>query len=134
MTRVVTAVLPSTLVARRVSVEDPPPELNNPLPEQIQPETQQRLAVQAKKMFSKPPRRLLLENPDQMGSTAEMQQEQPALNTTRPQRDPGASRSSKESRLEGGRAEATELSRNSARYQAAVANGGLNLDAMVRKD
>ncbi|KAF3853507.1 hypothetical protein F7725_014195 [Dissostichus mawsoni] len=35
VTRVVTAVLPSSLVARRVSVEDPPPELDNPLPEQI---------------------------------------------------------------------------------------------------
>ncbi|KAK7919693.1 hypothetical protein WMY93_010977 [Mugilogobius chulae] len=38
VTRVVTAVLPSSLVARKVSVEDPPPELEVPLPEQIQPE------------------------------------------------------------------------------------------------
>ncbi|XP_072312090.1 pleckstrin homology domain-containing family A member 4 [Eucyclogobius newberryi] len=38
VTRVVTAVLPSSLVARKVSVEDPPPELDVPLPEQIQPE------------------------------------------------------------------------------------------------
>ncbi|XP_050922486.1 pleckstrin homology domain-containing family A member 4 isoform X1 [Lates calcarifer] len=35
VTRVVTAVLPSSLVARRVSVEDPPAELDTPLPEQI---------------------------------------------------------------------------------------------------
>ncbi|KAI1896287.1 hypothetical protein AGOR_G00093240 [Albula goreensis] len=37
VTRVLTAVLPSTLVARRVSVEDPPPELATPFPEQISP-------------------------------------------------------------------------------------------------
>lgn len=40
VTRVVTAVLPSSLVARKVSVEDPPPELNVPLPEQIPQEPQ----------------------------------------------------------------------------------------------
>ncbi|XP_061765329.1 pleckstrin homology domain-containing family A member 7 isoform X1 [Nerophis ophidion] len=40
VTRVVTAVLPSSLVARRVSVEDPPPELHTPLPEQVSPEVQ----------------------------------------------------------------------------------------------
>ncbi|XP_055085838.1 pleckstrin homology domain-containing family A member 6 isoform X1 [Periophthalmus magnuspinnatus] len=38
VTRVVTAILPSSLVARKVSVEDPPPELDVPLPEQVQPE------------------------------------------------------------------------------------------------
>ncbi|CAL9699028.1 unnamed protein product [Knipowitschia caucasica] len=41
VTRVVTAVLPSSLVARKVSVEDPPPELDVPLPEQIQQEAEQ---------------------------------------------------------------------------------------------
>ncbi|XP_023695613.1 pleckstrin homology domain-containing family A member 4 isoform X3 [Paramormyrops kingsleyae] len=35
VTRVYTAVLPSTLIARRVSVEDPPSELVNPFPQQI---------------------------------------------------------------------------------------------------
>lgn len=40
VTRVVTAVLPSSLVARKVSVEDPPPELNVLLPEQIPQELQ----------------------------------------------------------------------------------------------
>ncbi|XP_056433487.1 pleckstrin homology domain-containing family A member 4 isoform X3 [Gadus chalcogrammus] len=35
VTRVVTATLPSSLVARRVAVDDPPPELSPPLPEQI---------------------------------------------------------------------------------------------------
>ncbi|KAJ0060222.1 hypothetical protein NL108_004073 [Boleophthalmus pectinirostris] len=38
VTRVVTAILPSSLVARKVSVEDPPPELDVPLPEQVQQE------------------------------------------------------------------------------------------------
>ncbi|KAJ3607550.1 hypothetical protein NHX12_024601, partial [Muraenolepis orangiensis] len=35
VTRVVTATLPSSLVARRVAVEDPPPEFSPPLPEQL---------------------------------------------------------------------------------------------------
>lgn len=35
VTRVITATLPSALTAHRVSVQDPPPELLNPLPEQI---------------------------------------------------------------------------------------------------
>ncbi|XP_041938710.1 uncharacterized protein si:ch211-234p6.5 isoform X3 [Alosa sapidissima] len=35
VTRVITATLPSTLIAHRVSVQDPPFELVNPLPEQI---------------------------------------------------------------------------------------------------
>nr|XP_057918160.1 uncharacterized protein si:ch211-234p6.5 [Doryrhamphus excisus] len=38
MTRVVTAVLPSSLVARRVSLEDSPPELSPLLPDQVSPE------------------------------------------------------------------------------------------------
>ncbi|KAM9774252.1 pleckstrin homology domain-containing family A member 4 isoform 3-T3 [Syngnathus typhle] len=37
VTRVVTAMLPSSLVARRVSVEDPPPEVQAPLTEQLCP-------------------------------------------------------------------------------------------------
>lgn len=133
VTRVVTAVLPSSLVARRVSVEDPPPELNNPLPEQIQSETQQRLALQSKRMFNKLPRRLLLDNPDQIRSSAEMHRDQPVLKTNRQQKDQGVIRSSKESWLEASRAELTETSRNQARHQAAVANGSVSLDVMVRK-
>lgn len=35
VTRVITATLPSALIAHRVSVQDPPLELVNPLPEQI---------------------------------------------------------------------------------------------------
>ncbi|XP_044035139.1 pleckstrin homology domain-containing family A member 6 isoform X2 [Siniperca chuatsi] len=100
VTRVVTAVLPSSLVARRVSVEDPPPELDNPLPEQIPPEMQQRLAEQSKKMLNKPPRRLLLESPDQNRSSADMHQDQPVKKTNR-QPHQGVLRSSKkESRSE----------------------------------
>ncbi|TMS21989.1 Pleckstrin homology domain-containing family A member 7 [Larimichthys crocea] len=100
VTRVVTAVLPTSLVARRVSVEDPPPELDNPLPEQIQPEMQQRLAEQSKKMLNKPPRR-----PDQMRSSAEMHQDQP-VKKTKQQLHQGVLRSSmKESQSDGSRAE-----------------------------
>ncbi|CAG5907575.1 unnamed protein product [Menidia menidia] len=64
VTRVVTAVLPSSLVARRVSVEDPPSELNTLLPEQILPEIQETLSEEGRTFLSKPPRRLLLESQD----------------------------------------------------------------------
>ncbi|KAG7227799.1 hypothetical protein INR49_013593, partial [Caranx melampygus] len=94
VTRVVTAVLPSSLVARRVSVEDPPAELDTPLPEQIPPEMQQRLTEQSKKMLNKPPRHLLLESPDQNRSLGEMQQDQPVKRTSR-QQHLGALRASK---------------------------------------
>lgn len=133
VTRVVTAVLPSSLVARRVSVEDPPPELNNPLPEQIQPEMQHRLPVHSKKNFNRPPRRLLLENPDEIRPSAELHQDQPVLKSNRQQKDQGLIRSSKESWPEARSAEPTETSRNHARHQAAVANGSVSLDVMVRK-
>ncbi|XP_077407870.1 pleckstrin homology domain-containing family A member 4 isoform X2 [Vanacampus margaritifer] len=49
VTQVVTAVLPSSLVARRVSVEDPPPELEAPLAEQVSSEAQRRLPEPGKK-------------------------------------------------------------------------------------
>ncbi|XP_061078561.1 uncharacterized protein si:ch211-234p6.5 isoform X2 [Conger conger] len=49
VTRVLTAVLPSALVARRVSVEDPPHELATPLPEQISPGMHQLVPDQNKK-------------------------------------------------------------------------------------
>lgn len=50
VTRVVTAVLPSSLVARKVSVEDPPPELDIPLPEQIPQEMEPGLTEQNKEL------------------------------------------------------------------------------------
>ncbi|XP_071319293.1 pleckstrin homology domain-containing family A member 4 isoform X2 [Trachinotus anak] len=133
VTRVVTAVLPSSLVARRVSVEDPPAELDTPLPEQIPPEMQQRLAEQSKKMSNKPPRRLLLESPDQNRSLAEMQQDQPVKRTSR-QQHLGALRSSrKDSRPDMSRADATETSRNQARDYAGLGNGRESLDTRVEE-
>lgn len=123
VTRVVTALLPSTLVARRVSVEDPPPELSNPLPEQIQQEMLQRPPVQARKVFCKPPRRLLPESPDQAGPTEE------TLNASSLSRDPGAEGSSREPRTG---AEVAAMSRSSPRHQVAVANGNSNSDVVVR--
>ncbi|XP_070962909.1 pleckstrin homology domain-containing family A member 4 isoform X6 [Oncorhynchus clarkii lewisi] len=79
VTRVLTAVLPSSLVARRVSVEDPPPELATPLPEQIPPG---RLTEQSKQIPQKAPRRQLFEMPDKNSNWSqtemrEMSQEQP---------------------------------------------------------
>ncbi|XP_053721923.1 pleckstrin homology domain-containing family A member 6 isoform X3 [Synchiropus splendidus] len=73
VTRVVTAVLPTSLVARRVSVEDPPPELDTPLPEQIPPEMQQRLADQSKK--NKSTRRLMLQTTAQNKPSIEVNQD-----------------------------------------------------------
>lgn len=134
VTRVVTAVLPSSLVARRVSVEDPPPELDNPLPEQIQPETQQGLAEPSTKMLNKPPRRLLLESPDQNRSSAEVHQDQSVKRTSRQQRLQGVLRSSRrEARSEGSRAESTESSRNQVGHQAGVGDGSASSDVRVRK-
>ncbi|XP_076616961.1 pleckstrin homology domain-containing family A member 4 isoform X2 [Chaetodon auriga] len=129
VTRVVTAVLPSSLVARRVSVEDPPPELDNPLPEQIQPEMQQRLAAQSKKMLNKPPRRLFLESPDQNQSSAEMHQDQPVKKADKKQQHQRVLRSSKkESWSEERRAEPTEALRDHVRDQAALGNGSASLN------
>ncbi|XP_026884488.2 pleckstrin homology domain-containing family A member 4 isoform X3 [Electrophorus electricus] len=59
--RVVTAVLPSSLVARRVSVEDPPPELTTLLPEKI---SQLSRSDSSRRTPTKP-RRLLFESPNQ---------------------------------------------------------------------
>lgn len=112
VTRVVTAVLPSSLVARRVSVEDPPAELDTPLPEQVPLEVQQRLAEQNKKLLHKPSRRLLLESPDTNQPTKEMHQDQPVRRTSR-QQHLGVSRvSMKDSHYEMSRAESTETSSN----------------------
>ncbi|XP_008281535.1 pleckstrin homology domain-containing family A member 4 isoform X3 [Stegastes partitus] len=121
VTRVVTAVLPSSLVARRVSVEDPPAELDIPLPEQIPPEMQQKLAEQNKKLLNKPPRRLLLDSPDQTRASVEMSPDQPVRKTSRMQHQ-GASRiPKKESRSEASRAEST--SSNQVQDQAGLGNG-----------
>ncbi|KAI3365675.1 hypothetical protein L3Q82_010747 [Scortum barcoo] len=133
VTRVVTAVLPTSLVARRVSVEDPPPELDNPLPEQIPLEMQERLAEQNKKMLNKPPRRLLLDSPDQNRSSAEMHQDQPVKKTSR-QQHLGALRSSKrEPWSEASRAESTETSRNQVRDHAGLGNGNTRLDVRAEE-
>lgn len=133
VTRVVTAVLPSSLMARRVSVEDPPPELDNPLPEQIPPEMQQRLAEQGKKLLNKTPRHLLLEGPDQKRPSAEMHQDQPVKN--RQQLHQGILRSSKkESQSDASRAEPTETRRNQVGDQASVGNECASLDDRVRKN
>ncbi|KAM3591361.1 uncharacterized protein V6R79_000744 [Siganus canaliculatus] len=119
VTRVVTAVLPSSLVARRVSVEDPPPELDNPLPEQIPPETQP-----SKKLLNKPPRRLTLESPEQNRSPAELHQDQAVKKINRQQQQQqhqGILRSSrKECHSEGSRAE--------SRDQAGSGSGGGSLE------
>ncbi|XP_062269627.1 pleckstrin homology domain-containing family A member 6 isoform X3 [Platichthys flesus] len=127
VTRVVTAVLPSSLVARRVSVEDPPAELDNPLPEQIPPELQQRPAEHRQKLLNKPPRRLLPESPDQNRYSVEMHRDQPVTKTSR-QQHPGALRSNKtESRPEASRA---ECSRNPARDHAGLGNESVGLEVM----
>lgn len=110
MTRVVTAVLPSSLVARRVSVEDPPPELSNPLPEQIQADVLQRPSEQSKRTSDKPPRRLLLESPDHIQPSAEMHPDQPVTKANRQQ----STQAVKKSWPEGRRAEPIETSRTRA--------------------
>ncbi|XP_022075785.2 pleckstrin homology domain-containing family A member 7 isoform X3 [Acanthochromis polyacanthus] len=131
VTRVVTAVLPSSLVARRVSVEDPPAELDAPLPEQIPHEMQQKLAEQNKKLLNKPPRRLLVDSPDQTRASVEMHQDQPVKKTSRMQHQ-GASRIPKrESRSEVSRAESTETSSN--QDQEGLGNGSESSSARLFK-
>ncbi|XP_069547641.1 pleckstrin homology domain-containing family A member 4 isoform X2 [Brachyistius frenatus] len=125
VTRVVTAVLPSSLVARRVSVEDPPAELDTPLLEQIPPEMQQRMTEQRKKLLNKPPRRLLLDSPDQSRSSVEMRQGQPVKKTSRQQHQ-GASEKSEVSRTEGG-----ETSSN--QDQAGSGSGSASLDVRAEE-
>ncbi|XP_026206614.1 pleckstrin homology domain-containing family A member 7 isoform X2 [Anabas testudineus] len=117
VTRVVTSVLPSSLVARRVSVEDPPAELDTPLPEQIPPEMQQRLAEQSK-MLNKSPRRLLLESPDQNRCSAQIHQD--VKKTSRHQHQGILRSSKKESDVN--RAEASETSRHHVGDQAGLGN------------
>lgn len=130
VTRVVTAVLPSSLVARRVSVEDPPAELDIPLPEQIPPEMQQRLAEQSK-VLNKSPRRLLLESPDQNRCSAQMHQD---VKKTSRQQHQGVLRSSKkESQSDVSRAEDTETSRHQVQDQAGLGNESAGSESRVRK-
>uniref|UniRef100_A0A3Q2Q7X6 Pleckstrin homology domain containing A4 n=2 Tax=Fundulus heteroclitus TaxID=8078 RepID=A0A3Q2Q7X6_FUNHE len=114
VTRVVTAVLPSSLVARRVSVEDPPAELDTPLPEQILPEKQQqhqRPPEPGKTLLSKPSRRLLTESPESSQASSELHQHQPVKRAIRTHQ--AASRGSKmEPLLEVSRTEGAEAPRS----------------------
>ncbi|XP_077959827.1 pleckstrin homology domain-containing family A member 5 isoform X2 [Gasterosteus aculeatus] len=125
VTRVVTAVLPSSTVARRVSVEDPPPELDNPLPEQIPPETQRRLSGQnasKKQPWGVPPG-----GRERTQASAETHQQEPVVRTKRHR---GILRSSeKEKRSEANRAVATETPRNRVQGEAAEAPGSESSDA-----
>ncbi|XP_035259801.1 uncharacterized protein si:ch211-234p6.5 isoform X1 [Anguilla anguilla] len=72
VTRVLTAVLPSALVARRVSVEDPPYELATPLPEQISPGMHQLVPDQNRKSHRKH-RELFLEKRHQNSNRVPME-------------------------------------------------------------
>uniref|UniRef100_A0A3P9J9C0 PH domain-containing protein n=1 Tax=Oryzias latipes TaxID=8090 RepID=A0A3P9J9C0_ORYLA len=110
VTRVVTAVLPSSLVARRVSVEDPPAELHTSLPEQIPPEMQKKLPEQSKKLLDKPSRQLLLEGLDPSRSSDETQQGHPVRKTSRKQPQGGSRGFKMESLLEMSKAEGIEAS------------------------
>jgi len=120
VTRVVTAVLPSSLVARRVSVEDPPPELDNPLPEQIPPEMQEHF-------LNKPSRRLVLEGPDQRRSSAEIHHDQAVRKANRQHQQGGLRSPKRESRSE-------KTSRNHLRDQEGLGNGSESLDVRVRNN
>lgn len=132
MTRVVTAVLPSSLVARKVSVEDPPPELDAPLPEQIPPETQQQSPESGNKPLNRPTRRVFMESQDSSQSFAELQQNQPGKKTSREQHQGKSRASRRESQSEGSRAEGTETS--STRDQDPAGSGrSENLDVRVGK-
>lgn len=132
VTRVVTAVLPSSLVARRVSVEDPPAELDTPLPEQISPEMPQRADEQSKKLLNKPPRRLLLEAAGPNLSLVDTPQDQPVRKTSRQQ---GVSRNSKkELHSEVSKAEGTEPSSSQVQDQASLGNGSEIADIRVRNN
>lgn len=122
VTRVVTAVLPSSLLARRVSVEDPPTELDTPLPEQIPTEKQQTLAEQGKKLLSKPPMRPLLETPDQKQSSVEMDQDQPIKKTHKDQHQGASRTSTKELHSEVSRTEGSETSSNQIQDEAGLGN------------
>ncbi|XP_062415921.1 pleckstrin homology domain-containing family A member 4 isoform X6 [Pungitius pungitius] len=126
VTRVVTAVLPSSAVARRVSVEDPPPELDNPLPEQMPPETHHSMSGRSASI--KQPR-----GPPPGGrDRTQTRHEEPVVRTKRHQ---GILRSSKkEKRSEANRAGPTETSRDRVQGDAAEAPGSESSDAIVADD
>ncbi|XP_023197054.1 pleckstrin homology domain-containing family A member 4-like isoform X2 [Xiphophorus maculatus] len=133
VTRVVTAVLPSSLVARRVSVEDPPAELDAPLPEQILPETQQKLTEPSKKLLSKPARRLLTESPDSNQAVGEPHQDQTAKKASR--KHPPASRGSRmEPLLEVSRGEGSESPRSEAQHLTGSRRGQDSADVKAAEE
>ncbi|XP_024140155.1 uncharacterized protein LOC112153922 [Oryzias melastigma] len=129
VTRVVTAVLPSSLVARRVSVEDPPAELHTSLPEQIPPEMQQKLPEQSKKLLEKPSRRLLLEGPDPGRSSDETQPDQPVRKTSRKQQQGGSRGFKMEPLSEVSRAEGLEASSSQSQDLTGLEETDLNVRA-----
>ncbi|KAF6734797.1 Pleckstrin homology domain-containing family A member 4 [Oryzias melastigma] len=129
VTRVVTAVLPSSLVARRVSVEDPPAELHTSLPEQIPPEMQQKLPEQSKKLLDKPSRRLLLEGPDPGRSSDETQPDQPVRKTSRKQQQGGSRGFKMEPLSEVSRAEGLEASSSQSQDLTGLEETDLNVRA-----
>ncbi|XP_015255543.1 PREDICTED: uncharacterized protein LOC107101230 isoform X2 [Cyprinodon variegatus] len=122
VTRVVTAVLPSSLVARRVSVEDPPAELNTPLPEQIQPEMLQQPAEPGKKLLGKPARRLLMDMTESNQTITEQHQGQSGKGMSRQHQ--AASRGPKmETLLEVSNSEGTEALRDEVRESTESGSG-----------
>ncbi|XP_067344154.1 pleckstrin homology domain-containing family A member 7 isoform X1 [Channa argus] len=133
VTRVVTAVLPSSLVARRVSVEDPPAELDTVLPEQIPPEMHQRLDEQSKMLKKSPRRLLLLDNPDQTRSSVETHQDQLVKKTSREQHQGVLRSSKKELQPDASRAEVTENSRHQVLHQAGLGNGTASSDSTAEE-
>ncbi|CAJ1080942.1 pleckstrin homology domain-containing family A member 7 [Xyrichtys novacula] len=133
VTRVVTAVLPTSLMARRVSVEDPPPELDNPLPEQVPPERQERLAEQSRKLLDRSPRHLLLDSPDPSRTSAEMCLDQPVKKTRRQEHQGVLKTSMKDRRSDTSRAESTETSRSQCRDQAGLENGNASADPRTKE-
>ncbi|XP_032431101.1 pleckstrin homology domain-containing family A member 4 isoform X1 [Xiphophorus hellerii] len=133
VTRVVTAVLPSSLVARRVSVEDPPAELDAPLPEQILPETQQKPTEPSKKLLSKPARRLFTESPDSNQAVGEPHQDQTAKKASR--KHPPASRGSRmEPLLEVSRGEGSESPRSEAQHLTGSRRGQDSADVKAAEE
>ncbi|XP_061565068.1 uncharacterized protein si:ch211-234p6.5 isoform X3 [Cololabis saira] len=133
VTRVVTAVLPSSLVARRVSVEDPPAELNTQLPEQIPSEMQQNMAEQSKKLLNKPARRLVLESPDLSRSSAEAHRDHPVKKSSRQQHHGGSKASRMDSLLEVNKQEGVDASSNQVQDLTGLGHGSEALHVMAEE-
>lgn len=112
-------------MARKVSVEDPPPELDAPLPEPIPPETHQRLAEGGNK-----PKQMPLESQDLGQSFAELHQDQPVKKTSRQQHQGKPRTFMMESLPEGSRDDGTEASSNLVQDPS---RGRESLDVGVRK-